>query len=416
MIDFQRFWMDGGREYDDLEDDEDFDEEAADAEAPPGVSENQIAAWEKKQGVKLPELLRTALGLRNGGCVRNTSIEVLPLEQMQPVDEDFWEWALFDDDEEEAPDRELVFVFGEETEFGARVIMNFNARGPKGEPSVYFDYHGESTDLQNDTLSGFFKAMLASSETPSVDWSQTEQLEIVARESIKVAGNYKGQPASLDQVLVRDDDLLVLFTRERSSEGECLTRTMLPLPLDSSWAEVKPYRPALIPTFGLHLQPEEIHDIVQQQSEENEDGRWKNTTDRGAPIYVTFESTDRGRLEALRKELLGAHGAARAQAKQERQEQFEQTLDTLSPEQRTAALMRVALAMKDKMERELGAGLGAGLGDTSGMPPELAKAAEAMQKKMQQMVEQAQQKIAAHPVDAETMRQLEGMLDELDDE
>ena len=28
MIDFQRFWMDGGREYDDLEDDEDFDEEA----------------------------------------------------------------------------------------------------------------------------------------------------------------------------------------------------------------------------------------------------------------------------------------------------------------------------------------------------------------------------------------------------
>lgn len=82
MIDFQRFWMDGGREYDDLEEEERVDEDELEAEAPPGASEQQIAAWEKKHRVKLPELLRKALAVRNGGSVRNTSIDVLPLDQM----------------------------------------------------------------------------------------------------------------------------------------------------------------------------------------------------------------------------------------------------------------------------------------------------------------------------------------------
>jgi hypothetical protein len=68
--------------------------------------------------------------------------------------------------------------------------------------------------------------------------------------------------------------------------------------------------------------------------------------------------------------------------------------------------------MKDKLDLQFGAGLG----DTSGMPPALAEAAKAMQKKMQQLVEKAQEQIDAHPVDAETMRRLEGMLDDLNDE
>lgn len=410
MIDFKRFWMDGGRYDGDFEDDDEIANQTGD-ETPPGLSKKQIAAWEKKHGVKLPEVLRKALAIRNGGCVRNSSIDVLPLEQIEPVDDEFWEWAAFDD-VEEALDHDLVFVFGEESETGARAIMNFNARGPQGEPSVYFDYHGESTDLQNDTFSGFFAAMLASADEPSVDWSETEQLEIVARESIRVAGNYKGQPASLDQVLAREKKALVLFTRERSSEGETLTRTTLPLPLDASWAEISPLRPAPIPTYALHLQPEESDDIIEQQSETNDDGRWKNSTGHGAPIYVTFESTDRERLEDLRKRLLGAKGASRAQARQASQAEFEQTLDTLTPEQQTAAMMQVALAMKDKMDREFGAGLG----DTNDMPPALAEAAKAMQKKMQEMVQKAQEQIAANPVDAKTMRRLEDLLKGLAEE
>lgn len=411
MIDFQRFWMDGGRDDDDLIDDEEIEGDELESETPPGASERQIAAWEKKHRVQLPEVLRKALAVQNGGSVRNTSLEILPLEQMAPVDEDFWEWAAFDE-EEQAPDHELVFVFGEELETGATALMNFNARGAKGEPSVYFDYHGESTDLQNDALTGFFAELLVTSDAPSVDWSETERLDVVARESIKAASNRHGEPASLDQILAREGESLVLFTREQSSEGECLTRTTLPLPLDASWAEVREHRPAPIATFGLHLQPEESDGIVEQESQTTDEGRWKNSTCRGAPIYVTFESADRSRLEALRKELLGVEGAERAQARQDRQVQIEQTLEALAPEQRAAAMMRVALAMKDKLDLQFGAGLG----DTSGMPPALAEAAKAMQKKMQQLVEKAQEQIDAHPVDAETMRRLEGMLDDLNDE
>src|SRR5690348_6083710 len=100
MIDFEHFWMEGGRDYDDIEEEECVDEDELEAEAPPGASEKQIAAWEKKHRVKLPELLRKALAIQNGGSVRNASIDVLPLEQMAPVDEEFWEWAAFEDDDE----------------------------------------------------------------------------------------------------------------------------------------------------------------------------------------------------------------------------------------------------------------------------------------------------------------------------
>ena len=409
MIDFGRFWLDGGRDYDEFEAEECIDVDEMEAETPPGVSDKQIAAWEKRHGVKLPELLRSALAIRNGGSVRNTSLDILPLEQMAPVDEDFWEWTEIDEDE--APNHDLMFVFGEESETGATLLMNFNARGPKGEPSVYFDHHGESTYLVNETLSGFFKANLASADAPSVDWSETERLPIVGCETIDLSPIF-GKSASCEQVLARQGKALVLFTREKSPEGEKLARTTLPLPLDSSWAEISPRRPAPIGAYGLHLQPEESDDIVEQQSETNDDGRWKNSTNRGVPIYVTFESTDRGKLEALRKELFGAEGAARAQAKQDQQAKLEERLNALAPEQRTATMLQAALAMKEQMDREFAAEMG----DVSGMPPEFAKMAALMQKKMQQMVQQAQQKIAASPPDPETVRQIKGLMRGLDAE
>ena len=76
----------------------------------------------------LPEPIRTALGIRNGGSVRNTSIDVLPLDQIVPVDDDFWRRTEIDEDE--APDHALMFVFGHENEVGGTFLMNFNADGP----------------------------------------------------------------------------------------------------------------------------------------------------------------------------------------------------------------------------------------------------------------------------------------------
>jgi hypothetical protein len=114
-----------------------------------------------------------------------------------------------------------------------------------------------------------------------------------------------------------------------------------------------------------------------------------------------FESTDRDRLRALRSQLLGDEAAARAQAKQDHQAEFHETLEGLSPEQRSAALLQAALNM---------GAVGGPLGDLAGMPPELAQAAEAMRRRLAEMTEQVRSKAAANPTDPETIRRIEGYL------
>ncbi|MCA1685225.1 MAG: SMI1/KNR4 family protein, partial [Planctomycetia bacterium] len=96
MIDFDRFWNEGNSPYP--------DDEAGPDEVPPCATDDEILAWEREHGVTLPEPLRTALGRRNGGYVRNAPVEVLPIEQIVPVDDDFWEWTEIAEDE--APDHD----------------------------------------------------------------------------------------------------------------------------------------------------------------------------------------------------------------------------------------------------------------------------------------------------------------------
>ncbi|HEV3342738.1 MAG TPA: SMI1/KNR4 family protein [Pirellulales bacterium] len=406
MIDFERFWVQAA----DTELDEEDDADGMADEDRPGVGPEEIAEWEARHGVVLPEPLRTAFALRNGGLVRTAPLEILPLDQIVPVDEGFWDFTEIG--ESEAPDHSLLFVFGNETEVGGTYLLNFNARGPQGVPSVYLDFHGESTYHVNDTLGGLFADLLASSAVASVDWSEAEDLAALARESIDLSPIYDGRPASIDQVLAREGDALILLTRERTPEGEVLTRTTLPLPLEAASTEIGPRRPAPIATFGLHLQPEESDDIVEQQSKTDDDGRWKNSTGRGVPIYVTFESTDRQRLVSLRSQLLGPAGTARAEARQERQEELVATLDSLPPAERTAAMLQAALKMRDRIERKFAPAAG----DLTGLSGELAKAAEAMRVKMEQMVRQAQEKIAANPPDPKTVQQIERLLDDFEQE
>jgi hypothetical protein len=399
MIDFNRFWAEGSSPYGYDEDD------ANDTEVPPGVTKEEIRAWEHEHGVTLPEPIRTALGVRNGGFVRNAPIQILPLDEIVPVDDDFWEWTEIEPDE--APDHSLMFLFGDDSDSGGTLLLNFNTRGAKGAPSVYMDHHGESTYRVNDTIDGFFNAALASSDAPSVDWKETESgISVVARETIDLSDVYGGKAASEDQVLARDSKSLTLFTRERSPQGETLTRTTLPLPLDADWAVVRPYRPAPISTFVLHLQPQEIDGIVAVESRTDADGRWKNSTSHGVPIYVTFESIDRARLDALRTELFGAKAAAAAQARQDSETALEQTLNSMPPEQRAAAMLQATLGMKEESDRQFGDMLG----DLGQIPAELAEMANMMKQRLEEMSERIRQKAAANPPDPETMKRIEGYL------
>src|SRR5260370_29471690 len=92
-------------------------------------------------------------------------------------------------------------------------------------------------------------------------------------------------------------------------------------------------------TYGLTLQPQNSDGIVEHESERTREGRWKNSTSRGVPICVQFESHDRARLEALRRSLFGEKTADRAQAREKSQEELQQRLASRSPEERQAAGM-----------------------------------------------------------------------------
>jgi len=119
----------------------------------PGVTAEEIAAWEQERGVRLPDVLRQALARQNGGYVRDSQFRVWPLEAMIPPDDEFWEYASYE--EEEVPDRELVFQFGED-EFGGTCLLNY-MRGPQQEPSVYV-HHSDPGDLDkcSDFVAKFF--------------------------------------------------------------------------------------------------------------------------------------------------------------------------------------------------------------------------------------------------------------------
>jgi hypothetical protein len=399
MIDFNKFWVIGNSPY---ADDDGESPEEGDSFVPPGVSADEILNWEQFHGVSLPEPIRTALCRRNGGFVRSAPIQILPLNEMVPVDDDFWEHT--DIDEEEAPDHNLMFVFGYEMEVGGTYLMNFNAIGPRGAPSVYLDFHGEQTQLINKSLNVFFEKALASDAHPSVNWSEAERsATVIARETIDISSLHKGKRASQELVLLREGKTLVLFSRLRSPEGETLARTVLPLPLDSDWAEIDSYRPAPIGSFGLHLQPQDDDGIVQHQSTKDADGKWKNSTSRGVPIYVTFESKDRDRLRALRAQLLGDELADQAEAFEDEKTEVEGLLDKLTPDQRTAALLQAALKMREEADRLFRAKFGDALPQTPG----LADAADAMRLRLDQISDQVRQQSAANPPDPEIQRKIE---------
>ena len=404
MIDFTRFWTEDRTTYQDQY----YAPGAIDAEVNRGVTADAILAWERQFGVTLPEPIRTALGLRNGGCVRNTSVEVLPLAAIVPADDDFWDHT--DIDEDEVPDHNLMFVFGCENQSGGTFLMNFNANGPEGAPSVYIDYHGESSSFFSDTITAFFNAQLAASPEPGVDWSETEArrgVSIIACETIDLSALYKGKAASEDQVLARMNETLVLFKRQQSPGGTTLSRTTLPLPLEEEAAGIRPHRPAPLPTFVLHLQPADADDITHEESQTDEVGLWKNSTQRGTPIYATFESTDRDRLQALRTKLFGNEAATGLENKENRQADLKKSLDGLPPNQRTAALLQAAMAMKQETDAQFAARFPALAGNA---PPELAAAAEAIRLRMEAMAKQIQQKSAANPVDPETVKKMQEYL------
>src|ERR1700736_3402807 len=109
MADFEMFWAD-------------LDEDSG-----PALTEAAVRNWERTRGVVLADFLRRAYLLRNGGCVRHTDIQLLPLGDFAPMDEDFWDHE--ESPEDEAPDHDLVLRLGYDNALGSQFLLNYNERG-----------------------------------------------------------------------------------------------------------------------------------------------------------------------------------------------------------------------------------------------------------------------------------------------
>jgi hypothetical protein len=420
MIDYDRFWAEAGclpgmtaeqteKTLKRQLGDDGFEAFMAERAPRPAATGAQIKAWEKKRGVRLPDVLRQALSRHDGGYVRGSQFRILPLVEIGPIEDDtFWDFASYD--EEHVPDRELAFRFAEDEETTGSFYLVF-ARGPEEEPGV-FEYHDDGGDLArcSASITKFLARMLQSDETPMVDWSEAKRLPIVAEETIELTPLY-GEPSSKVQILARQDETLVLFTHERSPVEERLTRTLLPLPLEERMAWVRPFRPEPLATYSLILQPEQHEGIVELESKRTEDGRWKNAKSNGVPVCVMFESSDKARLEALRREVLGERAAARAQAEDQRLEKMQQVMGGLASREQRAAGMHMFLQMMG----QAGGPTSPGMPTAENLPLQAAALQAILQQRMQTLMENAKHVLGEHPLSPEIQRLLEENQRRLDD-
>jgi hypothetical protein len=377
--------------------------EAFMAKRTPGsaVTTAQITAWEIRRGVRLPDVLRHALSRQNGGYVRGSLFRILPLGEIGPIeDNEFWEFASYE--EEQVPDRRLVFRFAEEEETSGSFFLVF-ARGPQEEPGV-FEHHSDGGDLVrcSASITKFFDRMLRSDEAPSVDWSESTRLPVVAEETIDLTP-VCGEGSANEQILAQQGETLVLFTHERMPHEERFTRTLLPLPLEERMAWVRPFRPDPLRTYSLYLQPQHTEGIVQLESKRTEDGRWKNVKSNGVPVCVLFESTDKARLDAVRREVLGEPAAARSEAEDERREKLQQMMGGLTSQEQYAAGMEMFLRMMGKE----GGPRPPELLTPENLPKEAAALQALVQQRMQTLMEKAKSVLGEHPLSPEIQRLLE---------
>jgi SMI1 / KNR4 family (SUKH-1) len=365
-----------------------------------GVSTADIAAWEKRHRVKFPKFLAEVFQLQDGGMVRDTEMYIDLLAAIQPIntDDDIYE--------DEFQDPRLVFEFGHDGGEG-RYLLDYNARGPKKEPAVYLEFRDcGQLDKAAESVDELFSELLKSSDGPEVNWSETKRLRTLAREQIDLTGHF-GVPASLDQVLCRDDKSLVLFKHRRGPDGETMTRTVLPEPLSTEVAmgasSVHPIQPGRTDMWQLQLQPRKADGIVQVESTQTGTGRWKNRTSHGVPIYESIWSNDRARLKQLRVELLGKERALRVQKEDDERQELQDKMLALPPEAQHAAFM--AMFQRGVAENErLFAETHPGLGEP---PPEIAGLMDALQGKLRDAMRRAQEVTAKQPVDPELRKLIE---------
>jgi len=396
MIDYERLW------------DDRWGEQVMKAPLDQAI----LALCEAKYGVKFPPSLVETYRRHNGGVLRECDSPeyLMPLsaddtadfgqcirpvtsykERREVVFEDQLEWI-----EEEYGDPALIFPLYTDGHFV--YALNFNERGREGEPSiVYIDFECCNNEDVAESFGQWIESLQARDNEPLVDWEESGYCgTLIARETLDVE-HPSGETQHIKQMLCQDGDELVLFTRTSGpGEAEELSKVTLPRDFDVDWATIWPSRPESCRTYVLHLQPRDFDDIRWVTSKQTGDGKWKNEESERVPVYCTFESKDRAKLEKLRAKLMKGKVPKSVIAEEKMQEQYE----GMSDDERSAAFAHQLLAGIRDMDQKFAEENR----DLSPVPDELRLAVENIELAKKRMLEDLERRTHDRPVDPEFMQ------------
>jgi SMI1/KNR4 family protein SUKH-1 len=178
----------------------------------PPVSADQLRRWEKRFGVRLPQVLAQALMIQNGGALHGTGLSILPLvltddngriegsesylfmdrEQppnlhvgeggfiyppfaIWPMSSPHFDLAFDDDRNAEFGDRARLFVFAHQ-EYGGTAVLDYNDRA---EPRVLMAW--PDLGMETRPAAESFDALLALEREAHRPKSEAEQRAEMAR-------------------------------------------------------------------------------------------------------------------------------------------------------------------------------------------------------------------------------------------
>ena len=327
--------------------------------ASPGLSAEQIRDCSTRLGVRLPDSFAELYSVRNGGSVRDENLTLFPL----PTSDDVGEFGVIatveyiaEEDEfaremvvEELGNPQFILLFAGDDGHTYHAL-DFNVHGPDGEPRVlWLDFECSEWDEISPSFGELVEDLTRSDDECAIDMHEIERLTVIAHETID--HEYEnGIREQVEQHLCDAANTLVLFVSSNGPEGQEFSRVEITKPLDVDACVISPMRPKPNQTFMLMLQPEEDEGILWTSSRKTSEGRWKNGTSRGVPVYAEIESTEKARLKELRTRILGGEMSARAAAEEEWQERMED----MSEEDMEAAFPHLMLQMMGEMEELVG--------------------------------------------------------------
>ena len=237
------------------------------------------------------------------------------------------------------------------------------------------------------------KLLFGGEHQPSVNWSETDSLGVIVRESA-TDGYYR---MAVEQVLCETGDALVLFTRV--GQDRFLARTEIPKPLQCELALIQRFQPES-KSFGLQLSPTQGRTAREIACRRTWFGLWKNAGLDDFAFFTQLQSDDFARLELVRATLLPDPVPECVLA----QERWNARHESMSGEERRVAFAQMMLESSRRVDEML-----AEQYPELGPPP--AELTATIEQRKAAMLAQLRERAVDRPPDPDMLRMLDATLD-----